>query len=46
MIANPDKFQAIGLSKTDSSVSHELNLYHNNIETTSSAKLLGVEIDH
>ena len=46
MSANPDKFQAIVLSKTDSSVSHKSNIYHNNIETAKSVKLLDVEINH
>ena len=46
MIANLDKFQAIVLSKTDSSVTHELNIYDSNIETTKSVKLLGIELDH
>ena len=46
MIANLDKFQAIVLSKTDSLVTHELNIYDSNIETTKSVKLLGIELDH
>ena len=46
MIANPDKVLAILLSKTDSSVSHKLNMYDNIIDTTKLVTLLGVEIDH
>ena len=43
MIANPDKFQAIILSK---GARQKLRIYNNEIETTKSAKLLGVEIDY
>ena len=46
MIANPDKVLAILLSKTDSSVSHKLNMYDNIIDTTKLVTLLGVEKDH
>ena len=47
MIANPGKLPAIFLSKTDNSVSHKLNVYDNNTETTTkSVNFLGVEIDH
>ena len=42
MIANPDKFQAIILSKIAADVTHKLSFY----ETTKSVKLLGVEIDY
>ena len=44
MIANPDKLPAIFLSKIDNSVSHKLNIYDDNTETTKSVKLLGVLI--
>ena len=46
MLANPDKFQAIALSKINSLMSHKLNVYDDNIETTKSIKLIGIEIDH
>ena len=46
MIINIDKLPAIFLSKIDNSVSHKLNIYDNNTETTKSVKLLGIEIDH
>ena len=46
MIANPDKLPVIFLSKTDNSVSHKLNIFDNNTETTNLVKLLGIEIDH
>ena len=46
MTANPDKYQVIVLSKTDSSVSHKLNICDNDIETTKPVKLISVEIDH
>lgn len=42
MITNPDKYQATALSKIDSSVSHKLDIYDNNIGTTKSVKLLGI----
>ena len=42
MIANPDKFQAIRLSKGATDNTHKLRIY----ETSKSAKLLGVEIDY
>lgn len=42
MLAKPDKFQAIVLSKSDSPVSRKSN----NSETAKSVKLLGFEIDH
>ena len=44
MIANPDKFQAIILSKYATDVNHKLRIYDNDLETTKSAKLLGVKI--
>ena len=46
MVANPDKLPVIFLSKTDNSVSHKLNIFDNNTETTNLVKLLGIEIDH
>ena len=46
MIAKSDKFQAIVLCKTDSSVSHKFIIYDKNIETTKSVKLLNIEIAH
>ena len=36
MIANPDKFQAIILSKDATGVTHKLTIYDNEIETTKS----------
>ena len=42
MLAKPDKFQAIVLSKSDSPVSHKSNTS----ETAKPLKLLGFEIDH
>ena len=45
MIANPDNFQAIILSKNATDVTHKLSIYNNEIETTKSVKLLGVKID-
>ena len=46
MIANPDKFQAIILSKSAADVIHKLRIYDNEIETTKSVKLLGVKTDY
>ena len=46
MIANPGKLPVIFLSKTDNSVSHKVNIFDNNTETTNLVKLLGIEIDH
>ena len=46
MIANTDKFQAIILSKDATDVTHKLRIYDNEIETTKSVELLGVEIDY
>ena len=46
MIINIDKLPAIFLSKIDNSVSHKLNIYDDNTETTKSVKLLGIGIDH
>ena len=46
MIANPDRFQAIILSKNATDVTHKLRIYDNEIETTKSVKLLAVEIGY
>ena len=46
MIANPDKFQDIILSKNATNLTHKVRIYDNEIETTKSVKLLGVEIDY
>ena len=46
MIANPDKFQAIILSKNATDVTHKLKIYDNEIETSKSVTLLGVETDY
>ena len=46
LTANPGKLPVIFLSKTDNSVSHKLNIFDNNTETTNLAKLLCIEIDH
>ena len=44
MIINPDKLPVIFLTKTANSVSHKLNKYDDNTETTKSVKLLAVEV--
>ena len=45
MIANPDKFQAIIMNKRrENQITHKLKIYNNEIETTKSVKLLGIEI--
>ena len=47
MIDNPDKFQAIITNKRrENQISHKLKIYGNEIETTKSVKLLGIEIDN
>ena len=46
MIANPETFQGIILSKNATDVTHKLKIYDNEMETTKSVKLLGVEIDY
>ena len=47
MIANPDKFQAIIMNKKrENPITHKLKIYNNEIETTKSLKLLGIEIDN
>ena len=47
MIANPDKFQAIVMNKKrENQIIHKLKIYNNEIETTKSVKLLGIEIDN
>ena len=47
MIANPDKFQAIVINKKrENQIIHKLKIYNNEIETTKSVKLLGIEIDN
>ena len=47
MIANPDKFQAIIMNKRrENQITHKLKIYNNEIETTKSVKLLGIEIDN
>ena len=46
MIANPDKFQAVILSKNAIDVTHKLRINNNKIETSKSVKLLEVEIHY
>ena len=47
MIANTDKFQAIIMNKKrEDQITHQLKIYNNEIETTKSVKLLGIEIDN
>ena len=46
MIANPDKFQALIMSKNATDVTPKLRIYDNPIENTKSVKLLGVEINY
>ena len=47
MIDNPDKFQAIITNKRrENQITHNLKIYSNEIETTKSVKLLGIEIDN
>ena len=46
MIANPDKFQDIIMNKKKENQTHKLKTYNNEIETTKSVKLLGIEIDN
>ena len=46
MIADPGKVQAIILSKNATDVTHKLRIYDNEMKTTKSVMLLGVEIDY
>ena len=46
MIVNSNKFQAAILGKSATDVTHKWRIYDNEIETTKSVKLLGVEIDY
>ena len=47
MITNPYKFQAIIMNKRrENQITHSLKIYNNEIETTKSAKLLGIGIDN
>ena len=47
MIANSDKFQAIIMNKRrENQIAHQLKIYDNEIETTKSVKLIGIEIDN
>ena len=44
MIDNPDKFEAINMNKKrENQITHKLKIYSNEIETTKSIKLLGIE---
>ena len=46
MIDNPDKFEAIIMNKKrENQITHKLKIYSNEIETTKSIKLLGIEND-
>ena len=47
MIDNPDKFEAIITNKKkENQIAHKLKIYSNEIETTKSIKLLGIENDN
>ena len=47
VITNPDKFQAIVMNKRkENQIIHKLQICNNEIETTKSVKLLGIEIDN
>ena len=47
MIDNPDKFQAIIMNKKrENQITHKLKIYSNEIETTKSIKLLGIDNDN
>ena len=46
MISNPKTFHAVILSKNATDVTHKLWIYDNEIATTKSEKLLGMEIDY
>ena len=47
MIDNPDKFEAIIMDKKrENQITHKLKIYSNEIETTKSIKLLGIENDN
>ena len=46
MIANPDQFQVTILSKDPTNFTHKLKIYDNEIETTKSATLIGLELDY
>ena len=46
MTANPDRFQAIVNKRRENQIIHKLKICKNEIETTKSAKLLGIEIDN
>ena len=47
MIANPDKFQAIIMNiRKENQITHKLKIHNNEIETTKSVKLLGIEVDN
>ena len=47
VITNPDKFQAIVMNKRkENQITHKLQIYNNEIETTKSVKLLGIETDN
>ena len=47
MIDNPDKFEAIIMNKKrENQITRKLKIYSNEIETTKSIKLLGIENDN
>ena len=47
MIASPDNFQAIIMNnRKENQITHKLKIYNNEIETSKSVKLLGIEIDN
>ena len=47
MIDNPDKFEAIITNKKrENQITHKLKIYSNEIVTTKSIKLLGIENDN
>ena len=47
MIVSPDKFQPIIMNKRrENQITHKLKINNNEIDTTKSVKLLGIEIDN
>ena len=44
---NPNKFQPIIINKTrENKITHKLKIYNNEIKTTKSVKLVGIDIDN
>ena len=47
MIFSPDKFQPVIMNKIrENQITHKLKINNNEIDTTKSIKLLGIEIDN